>query len=354
MSEPLPAMMTAIEIASPGGPDALKPASRPLPRPSLGEVLVKVAAAGVNRPDVLQRQGRYAPPPGTSDIPGLEFAGTVVAVGPGVTSPAVGDKVCALVAGGGYAEYAAAPAPQAAVQKQAPLRIFLRGGPKTHGPADNGLHDGPTWLKEWKPLLESRGASVNGALRFPTADELKNTDVLVMFAAGIYLAHYTRFGRTAYAMGGSEQSALLMGLPVARTKVLIYVLSGFCSALAGVCFTFYMLSGYGLHAKGLEMDAIAAAVVGGTLLTVTALSSPGSLCAVTRSPTTPHVLVKFAAQPGSSILFRKRDTGTPCTGLPPPPPPVHCGGFRKTTSHSEPRTQEGELSDRHETTTGEG
>ena len=112
MTEPLPAMMTAIEIASPGGPDALQPATRPLPRPSLGEVLIKVAAAGVNRPDVLQRQGRYAPPPGTSDIPGLEFAGTVVAIGPGVTWPAVGDKVCALVAGGGYAEYATAPAPQ--------------------------------------------------------------------------------------------------------------------------------------------------------------------------------------------------------------------------------------------------
>ncbi len=91
--------------------------------------------------------------------------------------------------------------------------------------------------------------------------------LLVMFAIGIYLAHYTRFGRTVYAIGGSEQSALLMGLPVPRTKVLIYVFSGFCSALAGVCFTFYMLSGYGLHTKGLEMDAIAAAVVGGTLLT---------------------------------------------------------------------------------------
>jgi NADPH:quinone reductase len=108
----LPATMTAIEIASPGGPDALQPASRPLPRPSLGEVLVKVAAAGVNRPDVLQRQGRYAPPPGTSDIPGLEFAGEVIALGAGVTKLAVGDQVCALVAGGGYAEYAVAPAPQ--------------------------------------------------------------------------------------------------------------------------------------------------------------------------------------------------------------------------------------------------
>jgi simple sugar transport system permease protein len=91
--------------------------------------------------------------------------------------------------------------------------------------------------------------------------------MLVMFLVGVYIAHYTRFGRTVYAMGGSEQSAVLMGLPVARTKVLVYVWSGFCSAMAGVCFTFYMLSGYGLHAKGLEMDAIAAAVVGGTLLT---------------------------------------------------------------------------------------
>jgi simple sugar transport system permease protein len=91
--------------------------------------------------------------------------------------------------------------------------------------------------------------------------------LLVVLAAGIYLAEFTRFGRTVYAIGGNEQSARLMGLPVARTKVIVYVLSGLCSALAGVCFTFYMLSGYGLHAKGLEMDAIACVVVGGTVLT---------------------------------------------------------------------------------------
>ncbi|XXY09625.1 galactofuranose ABC transporter, permease protein YjfF [Sorangium sp. So ce296] len=90
---------------------------------------------------------------------------------------------------------------------------------------------------------------------------------LVLFAAAIYLAHYTRFGRTVYAIGGNEQSAMLMGLPVGRTKVLIYTLSGFCSALAGVAFTFYMVSGYALHAGGMEMDAIAAVVIGGTLLT---------------------------------------------------------------------------------------
>jgi len=90
---------------------------------------------------------------------------------------------------------------------------------------------------------------------------------IVVVAVGIYLAHYTRFGRAVYAIGGNEQSAVLMGLPVGRTKVLIYTLNGFCSALAGIVFTFYMLSGYGLHANGMEMDTIASVVIGGTLLT---------------------------------------------------------------------------------------
>lgn len=89
---------------------------------------------------------------------------------------------------------------------------------------------------------------------------------LVVVAAGIWIAHYTQFGRTVYAMGGNEHSAMLMGLPVRSTQVGIYAFSGFCSALAGVVFTFYMLSGYGLHAVGLELDAIAAVVIGGTLL----------------------------------------------------------------------------------------
>lgn len=88
----------------------------------------------------------------------------------------------------------------------------------------------------------------------------------VMLAVAFYLAHFTRFGRTVYAIGGNEQSALLMGLPVARTKVLIYTFNGFCSALAGLVFTFYMVSGNPLHAQGMEMDAIAAVVIGGTLL----------------------------------------------------------------------------------------
>lgn len=89
---------------------------------------------------------------------------------------------------------------------------------------------------------------------------------LAMLAFGIWLAHYTAFGRGVYAIGGNEQSALMMGLPVARTKVLVYAFSGFCAALAGVLFSFYMLSGYGLHAQGTELDAIAAVVIGGTLL----------------------------------------------------------------------------------------
>jgi NADPH:quinone reductase len=104
--------MTVIEIREPGGPDVLVPAERPQPAAGPGEVLIKVAAAGVNRPDVMQRKGAYPPPPGASDIPGLEVAGTVASVGAGVHIWRPGDRVCALIAGGGYAEYCAAPSPQ--------------------------------------------------------------------------------------------------------------------------------------------------------------------------------------------------------------------------------------------------
>ena len=107
----VPLEMTVIEIAAPGGPEQLKVAQRPTPRPADGEVLIRVAAAGVNRPDVMQRQGRYPPPPGASDLPGLEIAGDIVALGPNVSGLSVGDKVTALLPGGGYAEYAIAAAP---------------------------------------------------------------------------------------------------------------------------------------------------------------------------------------------------------------------------------------------------
>ncbi len=100
--------MQCVAIPVPGGPEALVVETRPVPQPGTGEVLIKVAAAGVNRPDVLQRMGAYPPPPGASDLPGLEVAGTVVAAGEGATHY-IGMKVCALVAGGGYAEYCVAP-----------------------------------------------------------------------------------------------------------------------------------------------------------------------------------------------------------------------------------------------------
>ena len=105
MTDALPATMTVIHITAPGGPDVLQPQTRALPVPGEGEILIRVAAAGVNRPDVLQREGNYAPPPGASDLPGLEIAGEVVARGPGASRFSLGDKVCALAPGGGYAEF---------------------------------------------------------------------------------------------------------------------------------------------------------------------------------------------------------------------------------------------------------
>jgi putative PIG3 family NAD(P)H quinone oxidoreductase len=109
----LPHTMTAIEIAAPGGPEVLQPCDRPVPVPGHGQVVIRVAWAGVNRPDALQRAGLYAPPPGASPLPGLEAAGTVVATGPGVARWQIGDRVCALLPGGGYAEYAVTPADHA-------------------------------------------------------------------------------------------------------------------------------------------------------------------------------------------------------------------------------------------------
>jgi len=136
--------MRAIEITAPGGPDVLQLAERPVPRPGTGEILIKLAYAGVNRPDALQRAGSYAPPPTASDLPGLEGAGVVAAVGPGVSNWAVGNQVCALLPGGGYAEYVVTPAahalpvPKGMDLKQAAClpetyftvwsNVFMRGG----------------------------------------------------------------------------------------------------------------------------------------------------------------------------------------------------------------------------------
>ena len=109
----LPDTMTAIAISTPGGPEVLKPETRPVPKPGPGEILIRVAAAGVNRPDVAQRSGAYPPPPEASDLPGLEVSGAVVAHGEGVERFQIGDRVCALVNGGGYAPYVAVAASQA-------------------------------------------------------------------------------------------------------------------------------------------------------------------------------------------------------------------------------------------------
>jgi len=138
--------MRAIEISSPGGPEVLVPTTRPVPQPAHGQVTIRLAYAGVNRPDALQRAGAYDPPPGASDLPGLEGAGEVVALGDGVTDLALGDQVCALLPGGGYAEYVTTPAahclpvPKGMDLKQAAClpetfftvwsNVFMRGGLK--------------------------------------------------------------------------------------------------------------------------------------------------------------------------------------------------------------------------------
>ena len=106
----LPETMTVVEISEYGGPEVLKPASRPVPEPASGEALIRVAAAGVNRPDAIQRAGNYPPPAGQSDLPGLEVSGEIVALGDGASGVSIGDTVCALTPGGGYAEYCIAPA----------------------------------------------------------------------------------------------------------------------------------------------------------------------------------------------------------------------------------------------------
>ena len=110
VSESRPELMTAVGFAAPGGPEVLQPRQVPVPGPGWGQVLIRVAYAGVNRPDVVQRQGNYPPPPGHSPIPGLEVAGEIVALGEGVDTALVGQRVCALLNGGGYAQYAIAEA----------------------------------------------------------------------------------------------------------------------------------------------------------------------------------------------------------------------------------------------------
>jgi putative PIG3 family NAD(P)H quinone oxidoreductase len=127
----MPKEMNVMELAGFGGPDVLKPARRPVPEIGAEEVLIKVAAAGINRPDILQRQGNYTPPPGASDLPGLEVAGTIAAIGDKVKDWKIGDAVMALVAGGGYAEYCPAPAPQCLPVPKGMDMVSAAGIPET-------------------------------------------------------------------------------------------------------------------------------------------------------------------------------------------------------------------------------
>ena len=169
--EKLPAQMTVIGISKPGGPEVLLPETRPVPSPGPGEILIKVKAAGVNRPDVAQRSGSYPPPPGASDLPGLEVAGEVVAVGPGAARHKLGDKVMSLVAGGGYAPYAIAQDAQA--MKVPPSLSMLEAGaiPETlmtvwHNVFERGA------LKPGETLLIHGGSSGIGTMAIQLAKAL--------------------------------------------------------------------------------------------------------------------------------------------------------------------------------------
>lgn len=169
----LPSKMRAVEIAKPGGPEALVPTERALPTPKPNEILVKVAAAGVNRPDVLQRQGLYAVPPDASDLPGLEIAGEVVACGAKVARWKIGDKVCALAHGGGYAEYCAVPEVQALPVPKGLSMIEAASLPETFFTVWSNVYDRGR-LKAGETLLVHGGSSGIGVTAIQIARAMGN------------------------------------------------------------------------------------------------------------------------------------------------------------------------------------
>ncbi|MCH8183694.1 MAG: NAD(P)H-quinone oxidoreductase [Proteobacteria bacterium] len=179
----LPATMTAIEVSEPGGPEALKPVSQPLPSVGAGEILIKVAAAGINRADILQRRGFYPPPPGAPNTPGLEAAGTVAALGAGVSGFAIGDEVCCLLAGGGYAEYCAVPAPQVLPVPKGLSMVEAGAVPETFFTVWTNVFD-QAGLKSGERFLVHGGSSGIGT-------------------TAIQLAH--AFGAETYATAGSAE-----------------------------------------------------------------------------------------------------------------------------------------------------
>ena len=183
MAPPAPLSMRAIEISTPGAPGVLRVTQRPLPVAAAGEVLIKVVAAGVNRPDILQRQGAYAPPAGASDIPGLEVAGHIVTLGSGVQEWKAGDKVCALVSGGGYAEYVNVPAVQCLPVPRGLSLVEAAGLPETFFTVWVNVFQRAA-LKADESLLVQGGSSGIGV-------------------TAIQLAH--AFGHRVFATAGSEE-----------------------------------------------------------------------------------------------------------------------------------------------------
>jgi len=160
---PLPDAMTAIDPARPGGPEVLVPVQRPVPRPGAGEVLIRVEAAGVNRPDILQRRGLYPPPPGAPTIPGLEAAGTIAALGEGVTTLEAGQPVCALLPGGGYAEFALAPAGQCLPVPEALSPVEAAAMPETLFTVWTNLFE-RAYAREGETVLVHGGTSGIGTM----------------------------------------------------------------------------------------------------------------------------------------------------------------------------------------------
>ena len=179
----LPATMTAIEVAEPGGPEALRTVEQPLPTVGAGDILIKVAAAGVNRADILQRRGFYPPPPGAPNTPGLEAAGTVADLGDDVSGFSIGDEVCCLLAGGGYAEYCASPAAQVLPVPQGLSKVEAAGVPETFFTVWTNVFD-QAGLKPGERFLVHGGSSGIGT-------------------TAIQLAH--AFGAEAYATAVSAE-----------------------------------------------------------------------------------------------------------------------------------------------------
>lgn len=207
--------MRAIEISEPGGPEVLKPCTRPIPKAEPGQVILKLAYAGVNRPDALQRAGLYAPPPTASDLPGLEGAGEVVALGEGVSGIALGDQVCALLPGGGYAEYAvtderqALPVPKGMSLAEAAglcenyftvwTNVFMRGG----------LKEGETFLVHGGSsgigTTAIQLAALSGARVFATAGTPEKCEVCTRLGAEIAINYRTQdYVEIVKAEGGAN------------------------------------------------------------------------------------------------------------------------------------------------------